>query len=86
LILGNKLTIEFRSSSNQNRNNNPAHRGGRGGARGGFYTSTTRGEGMSAEESTMRWGFKVIIRPIFGEPQLLYKNAINVSINDLKFE
>jgi hypothetical protein len=32
---------------------------------------------MSAEESTLRWGFKVIIRPIFGEPQLLYKNAIN---------
>jgi hypothetical protein len=36
---------------------------------------------MSAEESTLRWGFKVIIRPIFGEPQLLYKNAINVSVN-----
>jgi hypothetical protein len=41
---------------------------------------------MSAEESTLRWGFKVIIRPIFGEPQLLYKNAINVSVTNLNFE
>jgi hypothetical protein len=80
MILGNKISIEFRSSSNQNRGAK-AFRGGRG----GFSQGNSRGEGNSNEELSLRWGFKVTIRPIFGDPQLLYKNAINVSPITLMF-
>ena len=75
MILGNKLSIEFRSTSNQSKNQAKAFRGGRA---GGFTSNNQRGGG-DADEASLRWGMRIIIRPIFGDPQLLYKNAINVS-------
>eukprot|EP00347_Sterkiella_histriomuscorum_P020695 403336831 len=58
MILGNKLNIEFRSYSH---GKGSAYRG-RGGRGGGY--APPRGN----EDSANRWGFKVLIRPIYGEP------------------
>lgn len=65
MILGNKFNIEFRSyphSSKKGGGHNYRGRGGFGGGGG-------RGEPPSGpEDAALRWGFKLIIRPIYGEP------------------
>ena len=50
MILGNKLTIEFRSYPH------------------GKKRAPGAGNGNGAEELMNRWGFRLTIRPIYGEP------------------
>lgn len=64
MILGNKLSIEFRSYPHNQKKGPPGgYRGGFGGGRGGAHNS-----GRREDESASRWGYKLTIRPIFGDP------------------
>ena len=58
MILGNKLTIEFRSYP---------HGKKRGGPGGGQIVN---------EDLAARWGFRLIIRPIYGEPSTIVQPSI----------
>lgn len=71
MILGSKFNIEFRSYPHQSKSG----RGGGGGyrGRGGFMASSGRDGG--SEDPALRWGFKLIIRPIFADPQLSVKHT-----------
>lgn len=76
MVLGNKLSLEFRSYAHGKNN------GGRGGKRGGGPINPP----MTSEDYVNRWGFRLVIRPIFGEPayylnQNLKKDLINTTQN-----
>jgi hypothetical protein len=74
MILGNKVNIDFRSYPHSSKKGGGAtYRGGRGGFHGGGGGG--RGEGGS-EDPSMRWGFKLIIRPIYGEPHYGVKPSV----------
>lgn len=71
MLLGNKLTLEFRCYPHSGKKGGPPNRGGRGG-----YIGGSRGENNNqGEDLSMRWGYKLIIRPIYADPQYQLKSS-----------
>ena len=64
------MNIEFRST--QHRGHPPPGRGGRG----GYAQSRSIREDNLEGDSSLRWGFRVIIRPIYCEPHYVYKHSV----------